>query len=69
MAYILVGIALIIAAVDWYAVYAQKKKLEYFAKPGVMVALIIWMLLNGGLGSSLIWFTLDWYFPWLGTSS
>jgi uncharacterized membrane protein YhhN len=66
MAYILVVIGLIIAVVDWYAVYTQHKKLEYFAKPGVMVALILWMLMNGGLGSTLIWFTLGLAFSMAG---
>jgi uncharacterized membrane protein YhhN len=58
--------ALIIAVVDWYAVHTQNKKLEYFAKPGVMVALILWMLLNGGLSSTLIWFTLGLAFSMAG---
>lgn len=66
MAYILVVMALIIAVVDWYAVHTQNKKLEYFAKPGVMVALILWMLLNGGLSSTLIWFTLGLVFSMAG---
>jgi uncharacterized membrane protein YhhN len=57
---------LIIAVVDWYAVHTQNKKLEYFAKPGVMVALILWMLLNGGLSSTLIWFTLGLVFSMAG---
>lgn len=66
MTYTLVGIALIIAVVDWYAVYAQKKWLEYLAKPGVMVALLIWIVLNGGLSDGLVWFTLGLAFSMAG---
>jgi len=66
MTYTLVGIALIIAVVDWYAVYAQKKRLEFLAKPGVMVALLIWIVLNGGLSGGLVWFTLGLAFSMAG---
>lgn len=35
----LVGLTLVIAAIDWYAVAAGRKPLEYAAKPATMVAL------------------------------
>jgi uncharacterized membrane protein YhhN len=48
MSYYLIGFALIIAFVDWFAVAQKWKKLEYFAKPGVILILITWLIINGG---------------------
>ena len=48
MSYYLIGFALIIAAADWFAVAKRWKLLEYFAKPGVMVILITWLVINDG---------------------
>ena len=48
MSYYLIGFALIIAAADWFAVAKKWKLLEYFAKPGVIVLLIIWLVINEG---------------------
>lgn len=43
MSYLFLIIAFLIAVVDWIAVARGNKKLEYFAKPGVMVALLVWL--------------------------
>ena len=38
MSYLFLWLALVIAVVDWVAVAKEWKPLDYFAKPGVMVA-------------------------------
>jgi uncharacterized membrane protein YhhN len=48
MSYYLIGFALIVAAGDWVAVAIKWKRLEYFAKPGVILILIAWLFINGG---------------------
>ena len=56
MSYFLISCALIIAVVDWFAVAKNWKKLEYFAKPGVIILLIVWLLINDGYQSPTIYF-------------
>lgn len=43
-----------VAIVDWFAVAQENKRLEFFAKPAVMVVLLIWLALSGGLGGGLL---------------
>ncbi len=66
MSYTLVWIALIVAILDWFAVAAQSKRLEYFAKPGVMVALLLWMWQIGAFSGPLLWFALGLAFSMAG---
>ncbi|KAA3645803.1 MAG: lysoplasmalogenase [Chloroflexi bacterium] len=40
---IFVGLAGILAVLDWYAIAKEKTRLGYFTKPGVMLALLIYM--------------------------
>ena len=56
MTYLFLIIALVIAILDWLAVAYRWNKLEYFAKPGVMVALLVWLYQIGGLAGHLLWF-------------
>jgi hypothetical protein len=49
----LLGIALVCAVLNWVAVEKKWKTLEYFVKPGTMIFLIIWLVLNGGLSMRL----------------
>lgn len=56
MNYSFLILALVIAVVDWVAVAKDWKRVEYFAKPGVMVALLAWLWTIGGLGGQLGWF-------------
>lgn len=44
------------AAVEWLAVSKGWRKVEYLAKPGVMVLLLGWLALAGGLSGALTWF-------------
>ena len=56
---VLVVLALLIAVVDWFAVARKHTQLELFTKPAVMLVLLVWLALNGGLRLPLLWF-------WLG---
>lgn len=58
MSYLLIWVALMVAIVDWVAVAYQRKTLEYIAKPGVMVVLLIWLWQVSGFTGSLAWFGL-----------
>ena len=51
------GIVLGIAALDWIAVAKRWKHIEYYAKPAVMLAVLVWLGLNSGFSGSLIWFS------------
>jgi len=59
-------IAVVIAVVDWIALAGQKKRIDYFAKPGVIIALLIWLALNGNLRGNLIWFFIGLLFSLAG---
>jgi uncharacterized membrane protein YhhN len=56
----------VIAVVDWIALAGQKKRIDYFAKPGVITALLIWLALNGNLSGNLIWFFIGLLFSLAG---
>ena len=52
-------ISIAIALIDWYAVGTQRRRLEYVAKPAVMIVLIAWFLLQGVGAERMGWlFTL-----------
>lgn len=55
-------VAIAVAIIDWFAVYKRNKSLEYFAKPGFMIMLIIWVLLNSPGNSKSIWLVLGLFF-------
>lgn len=46
---------LLTALLEWLAVYQNWRKVEYAAKPGVMVFLLLWLVLVGGLQGPLFW--------------
>ena len=58
MNYFFFGLAFALAVLDWVAVSRAWKKLEYFAKPATMVALLAFVIQNGGLSGEMVWFTL-----------
>ena len=66
MNFILFGAAIFLAVLDWIAVAGGWKKLEYFAKPATMVALVAFVIQNGGLSGGMIWFTLGLVFSLAG---
>ena len=69
MSFILIGLAFILAVIDWLAVAFRWKKIEYFAKPGVIVALIAWLTVNGGYQGQLLFFIIGLGFSLAGDIS
>jgi uncharacterized membrane protein YhhN len=67
MSYTFFGLAGVLAVVDWIAVAGGWKKLEYFTRPATMVALLAFMLQNGGLSGGMLWFTLGLAFSLAGS--
>lgn len=60
-------LALISSLFEWVAVAKGWRRLEYFAKPAVMLFLLAWMLLAGGLDHfNLRWFIIGAFFSLLG---
>ena len=55
---ILFALAILTAIVEWVAVHKNWRKVEYAAKPGVMVFLLAWFMLTSGLRGPVIWFGL-----------
>ncbi len=53
---ILFALAILTALLEWVAVYKGWRKVEYAAKPGVMLLLLAWFLLTGGWRGPLVWF-------------
>jgi uncharacterized membrane protein YhhN len=66
MTYALPAIAFAFAAIDWLAVWSDWKRPRYFAKPGVILVLLIWMVSAGGVQGQLLWFTLGLVFSLAG---
>lgn len=66
MAFTFIWVALIIAAIDWIAVAKSWKPLEYIAKPGVMVALLVWVWAINGYSGPMLWFALGLVFSLFG---
>ncbi len=62
----LLGIGLIIAALDWIAVARRFKPLEYFAKPATMLILLWWLWLATGFQGGLAWFAIGLVFSLAG---
>jgi uncharacterized membrane protein YhhN len=59
--------SVVVALIDWYAVGTNRKKIEYAAKPTVMILLILWFLLQGVASTRMGWFfTLGMVFCLLG---
>ena len=55
-------ISILIAMVDWIAVAKTWKRVEYFAKPATMIALLAWVGLNDGFQGPMLWFALGLFF-------
>lgn len=66
MNYVFFALSFVLAVVDWVAVSRGLKRLEYFAKPAMMVALLAFMIQNGGLSQGVMWFTLGLAFSLAG---
>jgi uncharacterized membrane protein YhhN len=66
VSYTLLWLALIVAVVDWVAVQKRNKPVEYIAKPGVMVVLLIWLWQASAFQGALLWFGLGLLFSMAG---
>lgn len=66
MPYLLIGLAFVIAIIDWIASVRDLKTLEYIAKPLVIVLLLLFLVVSGGLKFPLAWFTLGILFSLAG---
>jgi uncharacterized membrane protein YhhN len=66
MNYFFIWAAVVIAVVDWIAVARQWKRLEYIAKPGVMLALLAWLVQVGGFQGHMLWFAIGVVFSLAG---
>jgi uncharacterized membrane protein YhhN len=58
MSFTLLGVSLFVALLDWIAVGTKFRPLEYVAKPGVMLILLIWIWSLGGFSGPMVWFAL-----------
>jgi uncharacterized membrane protein YhhN len=56
MPIIFLFLAILSALIEWMAIYKNWRKVEYFAKPGVMVFLLAWLVLTGELSGLVVWF-------------
>lgn len=59
-------LTLLTAMLDWYAVYKNWKKLEYFLKPVTMVFLFSWLISVVGVEGMAFWFGLGLIFSLAG---
>jgi uncharacterized membrane protein YhhN len=59
-------LAFIFALLDWFAVARKLKWLEFIAKPGVMIVLLVWLWLVSRFQGALIWFALGLLFSLAG---
>jgi uncharacterized membrane protein YhhN len=64
--YGLLGVALVIAVLDWVAVYQKNKFLELFLKPAVMIIILAAIGLAGGFSGAMAWFALGILFSLVG---
>jgi uncharacterized membrane protein YhhN len=59
-------LALLFAALEAFAVSKNVQRLEYLAKPAVMVCLFLWLYASTGLQGSTLWFGIAILFSLLG---
>jgi len=59
-------ITLLFAILEWIAVARAWKKVEYFAKPATMLAMLVWFWFSAGFAGTLRWFALSIFLSLLG---
>jgi len=64
--YIRLSLAFIFASLEWLAVWKSWRRLEYFAKPAVMICLFLWLYASTGLQGNTLWFGLGILFSLAG---
>ena len=62
----LLWLSLSVALLDWLAIFREWRKIETFAKPGVMLLLLAWLWSTGGVRGDLAWFALGLVFSLAG---
>jgi len=67
--YILIILAFIFASLESLALWKVWRKLEFIAKPAVMVCLFIWLYTTAGLQGALLWFGIGILFSLAGDIS
>ena len=67
--YILIILAFIFASLESLALWKGWRKLEFIAKPAVMVCLFIWLYTSAGLQGALLWFGIGILFSLAGDIS
>jgi uncharacterized membrane protein YhhN len=60
------ALAIGLALIEIFAVYRNSQRLEFLAKPAVMVALFLWLGLTAGLSGPTFWFGLGLLFSLVG---
>jgi len=63
---VLIVLAFIFAGLESLALYKGIRKLEFVAKPAVMVCLFIWLVSTAGLQGALLWFGIGLLFSLAG---
>jgi alkenylglycerophosphocholine/alkenylglycerophosphoethanolamine hydrolase len=58
MPYPILWLALAFTLLDWISVERGWRKIGYFTKPGVILALLLWLSLVSGLHGRLVWFAM-----------
>jgi len=66
MSFTLLYLTLVLAIIDWIAVAKNWKKVEYFARPATLIALLAWFGMNGGFSGYARWFAAGLAFSLLG---
>ncbi len=66
MSYRFLWLAFIIAPLDWLSVSKDWRKIEYLAKPAVILALLAWLGINNGVSGEMIWFEYGLFFSLIG---
>lgn len=66
MSFVLIGIALVIATINWIAVAKKWVMIIYITKPAVILALISWLILIGGLHGQSFYFIIGLVFSLAG---
>jgi uncharacterized membrane protein YhhN len=66
MNYLFFALAFVLAGIEWAAEVKKRQRVIYICKPGVMIALLIWVFMNGGFSGAMLWFVLGLFFSLAG---
>jgi alkenylglycerophosphocholine/alkenylglycerophosphoethanolamine hydrolase len=66
MSYRFLWLAFTIAPLDWLSVSKDWRKIEYLAKPAVILSLLAWLGINNGVSGEMIWFGYGLFFSLIG---